>query len=412
MAKRYDAGSLASPVKMANGYLRCDGRLTRVGVFPYRQPDGSVRRELRLPQDVFDDQSMSSFGLVPLTNNHPGEMLDKYNTGKHQVGTITGLRADDEFIAASIQVTDAKSIDAIEGGKRALSCGYNCDLEFTPGVTQGIPGVRDGLKYDAVQKNIRGNHVAIVSKGRAGSQAELRLDADDAVLVTDDDDSTGVQSTPRKGKVNKMKLDGVDYEMADQTEQAVALALEKRDKQIITLTAKADSATEDLSSEKARADKLDEEKTELQTKFDEATDPATVQAKVDSRVELITKAKPMIAEADHAKLDTMTDAEIRRSVVASLVPEGFDVKKLDDEAYVSTRFDIECEKFDGEEQQQPSPGKRALAAVRAATPTPRTDGAGGGGGTRTHMDARTEMTRRQSTLEPLGRRKAEAIKTT
>lgn len=410
MAKRYDAGSLASPVKMANGYLRCDGRLTRVGVFPYRQPDGSVRRELRLPQDVFDVESMSSFGLVPLTNNHPSEMLDSRNTGKYQVGTITGLRADDEFIAASIQVTDAKSIDAIEGGKRALSCGYNCDLDFTPGVTHGIPGVRDGLKYDAIQKNIRGNHVAIVSKGRAGLQAELRLDAEDAVLVTDDDDPTGAESAPpQTGKVNKMKLDGVDYKMDEQAEQAVARALEGRDQQIITLTAKADSATEDLSKEKARADKLDEEKTELQTKFDEATDPAAVQAKVDSRVELITKAKPMIAEEDHAKLDTMTDAEIRRAVVESLVPEGFDVKKLDDEAYVSTRFDIECEKFDGEEQQKPSPGKRALAVVRAATATPRTDGAGGGN--RGHMDARAEMIQRQSTLVPLGR-KAAAAKTT
>ena len=397
---------------MANGYLRCDGRLTRVGVFPYRQPDGSVRRELRLPQDVFDAESMSSFGLVPLTNNHPSEMLDSRNTGRYQVGTITALRADDEFIAASIQVTDAKSIEDIESGKRSLSCGYNCDLEFTPGVTHGIPGVRDGLTYDAVQKNIRGNHVAIVSKGRAGSQAELRLDAEDAVLVTDDDDSTGAESAPPKTrKVNKMKLDGVDYEMSDQAEQAVGLALEKRDEQIITITAKADSATGDLSKEKARADKLDEEKTELQAKFDEAIDPATVQAKVDSRVELITKAKPMIAEEDHAKLDTMTDAEIRLAVVETRVPEGFDVKKLDDEAYVAQRFEFDVEKFDVKEQQTPSPGKRALAIVRAATATPRTDGAGGSNNG-THMDARTKMIERQSTLEPLGRRKAEAAKTT
>ena len=407
LAKRYDAGSLASPVKMANGYLRCEGRLTRVGVFPYRQPDGSIRRELRLPQDVFDTESMASFGLVPLTNNHPSEMLDKYNTGKYQVGTITALRADDEFIAASIQITDAGSIDDIESGKRSLSCGYNCDLEFTPGVTNGIEGVRDGLKYDAIQKNIRGNHVAIVSKGRAGSQAELRLDAEDAVLVTDDDPTGAESAPPKTGKVNKMKLDGVDYEMNDQTEQAVARALEKRDKQIITITAKADSATGDLSKEKARADKLDEEKTELQVKFDEATDPTTVQAKVDSRVELITKAKPMIAEEDHAKLDTMTDAEIRLAVVETRVPEGFDVKKLDDEAYVAQRFEFDVEKFDSKEQQTPSPGKRALAIVRAATPTPHTDS-----GNRSHMDARTEMIQRQSTLAPLGRRKAEAIKTT
>ncbi len=397
---------------MGNGYLRCDGRLTRVGVFPYRQPDGTVRRELRLPVDVFDSESMASFGLVPLTNNHPSEMLDKFNTRKYQVGTITGLRADDEFVAASVQVTDAESIDAIESGKRALSCGYNCDLEFSAGVTSGIPGIVDGLKYDAVQKNIRGNHVAIVSKGRAGSDAALRLDADDAVLVTDDDDSsTGAdQRRPKQGKVNKMRLDGVDYEIPDQAEQAVNRELEKRDAEIVTLTAKTDSSTEDLSKEKARADKLDEEKTELQKKFDEASDPAAVQKKVDARVELITKAKPMIAKEDHAKLDTMTDDEIKRVVVESRVPEGFDVTKLDDAAYVSTRFDIECEKFDVEKKDEPSPGSKGLAAVRRATATPRTDG--GKGGTRTHMDARTEMVERNAEIVPIGRAAQAANKAT
>lgn len=425
---------------MANGYLRCDGRLTRVGVFPYRQLDGSVRRELRLPQDVFDAESMASFGLVPLTNNHPTEMLDKFNTRKYQVGTITALRADDEFIAASIQVTDAGSIDDIESGKRALSCGYNCDLEFTPGVTNGIPGVRDGLKYDAIQKNIRGNHVAIVSKGRAGSQAELRLDADDAVLVTDD--STGADSAPpQTGKVNKMRLDGVDYKMDEQAEQAVARALEGRDQQIVKLTVKLDQAIEETEEEKKKRLAAEEEAKKSKTDLAEATDQDAVQKRVDERVSLITKAKLVIVEADHAKLDAMNDDEVRRAVVESLVSKNFDTSKLDDAVYVQHRFDIECEKMDLEhptngptgvcDKDSPnfnpaecerrksqtatkagvagaktdSVGRRSLAVVRAATAHVDTGdgGDGGSGGTRTHMDARAEMVKRNSEMVPIGR---------
>ena len=428
---------------MANGYLRCDGRLTRVGVFPYRQTNGTIRRELRLPQEVFDAEALSSFGLVPLTNNHPSEMLDSINTRKYQVGSVISPRADDEFVTASVLVTDAGAIEDIENGKRELSCGYNCDLEFKAGVTQGIPGVRDGLKYDAIQTNIRGNHVAIVSKGRAGLEAALRLDADDAVLVTDD--STGADSAPpQTGKVNKMRLDGVDYKMDEQAEQAVARALEGRDQQIVKLTVKLDQAKEETDEEKKKRLAAEEEAKKTKTDLAEATDQDAVQKRVDERVSLITKAKLVIVEADHAKLDAMNNDEVRRAVVESLVSKNFDTSKLDDAVYVQHRFDIECEKMDLEhptngptgvcDKDSPnfnpaecerrksqtatkagvagtktdSVGRRSLATVRAATAHVDT-GDGGDGGTRTHMDARAEMVKRNSEVVPIGRA-AEAAK--
>ena len=428
---------------MANGYLRCDGRLTRVGVFPYRQTNGTIRRELRLPQEVFDAEALSSFGLVPLTNNHPSEMLDSINTRKYQVGSVISPRADDEFVTASVLVTDAGAIEDIENGKRELSCGYNCDLEFKAGVTQGIPGVRDGLKYDAIQTNIRGNHVAIVSKGRAGLEAALRLDADDAVLVTDD--STGADSAPpQTGKVNKMRLDGVDYKMDEQAEQAVARALEGRDQQIVKLTVKLDQAKEETEEEKKKRLAAEEEAKKTKTDLAEATDQDAVQKRVDERVSLITKAKLVIVEADHAKLDAMNNDEVRRAVVESLVSKNFDTSKLDDAVYVQHRFDIECEKMDLEhptngptgvcDKDSPnfnpaecerrksqtatkagvagtktdSVGRRSLATVRAATAHVDT-GDGGDGGTRTHMDARAEMVKRNSEVVPIGRA-AEAAK--
>lgn len=184
MAYRIDRGNLSKPLKMANGWLRIDGRITRTGVFTYRNSDGSMRRELRLPEEVFKEDAMQSFALVPVTDEHPPGFLDAKNTREYARGSVAGtLRKDGEFIAGELLVTDADLIKKLEDGvARELSCGYNCDLDEKPGVTA------DGLRYDAIQRNIRGNHVAVVPKGRAGPEARVRMDGASVEVLDGDDD--------------------------------------------------------------------------------------------------------------------------------------------------------------------------------------------------------------------------------
>jgi len=170
---RLDRGEvLRKPTKLANGWLRLDGRLTRTGVFTYRLPDGSMRRELRLADEVFRDDTLQSFALVPVTDEHPPAFLDASNTKEFARGAVAGaLRRDGNFVAGEMLVTDAELIAKLEGGKaREISCGYTCDLEESAGEF-------DGERYDAIQRNIRGNHVAIVERGRAGPEARVRMDA-------------------------------------------------------------------------------------------------------------------------------------------------------------------------------------------------------------------------------------------
>lgn len=184
MAYRIDRGNLSKPVKMSNGWLRIDGRLTRTGVFTYRNNDGTMRRELRLPEEVFKSDAMQSFALVPVTDEHPPGFLDAKNTREYARGSVAGtLRKDGEFVAGELLVTDADLIKKLEdGAARELSCGYNCDLDEKPGVTA------DGLRYDAIQRNIRGNHVAVVAKGRAGPEARVRMDGASVEVLDGDDD--------------------------------------------------------------------------------------------------------------------------------------------------------------------------------------------------------------------------------
>lgn len=169
--RRSDVSPLKPVVRLPDGRVKVDALLTRAGIFLYANPDGSVRRELRPPDEVFRPDSMRSLQIVPLSDDHPPEMLTASNAMNYAKGS-TGdtITRDDDHLRGPIGAFDAEIIAKMEGGKHELSCGYTCDLEEAPGV-HPVWGA-----YDAVQHNIVYNHVALVDKGRAGS-ASLRMDS-------------------------------------------------------------------------------------------------------------------------------------------------------------------------------------------------------------------------------------------
>jgi len=328
MVRRFDACRLDAHQKLDNGYLKADAAITRVGVFNYRNGDGTVRRELRLPSEVFRADALGSFDGVALTNNHPPVQLDTKNTHQFQVGTVGNVRVDGDKVSSLITVTDESAIADVESGKTQLSCGYDCELETVPGVTDGSEGLPAGLRYDAIQRNIRGNHVALVTKGRAGPDVGLRLDSDDAVL----DESTG-NAKPEEKQMAQRKIDGVDIEFSEQGAQAI-------DK----LTAKADEAVElaesyrkDLEKEKARADQATEEASQARKDAEAVTSHESIQTAVKARLDLERNAGKYLK--NDVKLDAMSDDEVKRAVVVAVSPAA--AEKLDgcDAAYLQARFD-------------------------------------------------------------------------
>lgn len=178
MVKRFDIGALKKPEKTPQGFLKVDALLTRTGIFEYRKPGGGARRELRRDSDVFNSVSLGSFAMAPVTDDHPAEMLSPANASAYTRGYLgEAIRRDGDYVRASMLVTDAALIAKMEAGKKQVSCGYVCDLDETPGEF-------NGQKYDAVQINIRGNHVAVVDTGRAGETCAVRMDAADAFAGT------------------------------------------------------------------------------------------------------------------------------------------------------------------------------------------------------------------------------------
>lgn len=166
---RTDLAQLPRVTRTPEGYLRGDAIVTRVGVFKYQNADGSIRAELRHPDDVLND-SLKSLRMVPITIDHPDEPVSVANAARYSVGS-TGeyVRRDGNNVIVPLTITHADAIRAVSSGKRELSLGYSLDLIRED-------GVYEGERYTHRQTNITYNHLAIVDVARAGQAARLNLD--------------------------------------------------------------------------------------------------------------------------------------------------------------------------------------------------------------------------------------------
>jgi hypothetical protein len=327
------------------GYLIGKAVVTNIGVFQYMNADGSIRRELRLPEEVFKFDSMWSLRGKPITNDHPSERVTVDNIKELAVGKTEGDPIfDSYFLSIGLVFDDKDAIQAIKNGKRALSCGYDCELEMVSGNFMGTP-------YDAIQRNITYNHISLVDKGRAGDAAMIRLDSTDAYIVHSNEGVQQVSETLRT-----ITLDSVDYKAEDKVIDAYKAALAHVDE----LKATKDSLVAEKSTIQAEKDALREKLDTLQKDFDEMKanhiDKAEVDALVQARISLREVAKKAKVEVK----DSDSDHDIMVAVVKTLAPKA----KLDgaDEAYIQMRYKIVVEDMEEVTQEVADAANRLLNA--------------------------------------------------
>jgi len=337
---RYDANPLGKAQKLSNGFLRVPATLTRTGVFTYRTGKDTVRRELRLPEEVFHPDALQSFALLPVTEEHPPEPLTSENAKKYQRGSVgESITQEGQFVNGTLMVTDADLVKNMEhGNRRMVSCGYHCDLEWKS-------GEHEGEKYDCIQRNIRGNHVAIVAKGRAGPDVRVRLDADDAVMLTDAEEPQMV----------KYRIDGIEYEVSEQAAQALDRLREQNAQTVKKLTDDAAASTKARDEAQAKCDAAEEKLKEAAKK----AAPEAILAAVKERVSLERKAATVLG-ADF-KFDTLDDAAVVKAAVAKAAPDlKQDGYSLD---YLKARFDVAVEDAEKAAKNKGAVGK-AVAGAR------------------------------------------------
>lgn len=168
---RLDSLPAGSTYFTEEGYLVDHPILTSIGIFEYTNNDGSVRRELRLPEEVFKPESLKSYKGKPIIVTHDAGLITKDNVHEETIGTILSEGYQDkDDVRAEIIIHDTDEMKSV--GLKELSLGYNLTLDETPGVWEGKP-------YDAIQRDITINHLALVLQARAGDQARLNIDSRD-----------------------------------------------------------------------------------------------------------------------------------------------------------------------------------------------------------------------------------------
>ncbi len=282
-----------SATRTAEGYVIADAAVTRTGIFIYYDQSGKQIRVLRKPDDVFNEISMNSLKLKPITNNHPSnkKLLNKTNAKDYLIGsTGENVHHDETTLFTSLIIYDGDTIDNdIANGKLEFSCGYDSMLIQEAGIF-------DGQEYDFIQSDISYNHVALVGKGRAGS--DIRLNFMDSETYT--------IFNKRKIMNKKIVLDSVEYEVPEQVEVAFGKALSENK----TLKTSLDSAdgkiaalTEDNATKQAIIDSM----------------PIKIADGIKARRELETKLSA-IFDSEDGDISGLSDSELIAKACTKVYP--------------------------------------------------------------------------------------------
>lgn len=337
------------------GYLIVPANIARPGLQPYfakelvkdvadlppkYKPDDIII-VYRPPEEVFKEEAVNSFRNIAVTNNHPDEFLNSKNHRKYSVGTVlSDVTEDGKHVKGTLKITDYDTINEIHDGKVDVSAGYYSDITFEEGVTE------EGEDYQAVQRCIVGNHVAVVVRGRAGSEVKIADSLDDPSTRSEQLASEGVSRSSgteaseafgegRKGKGSDDEDYGSDGVPGDNSLSPFGDSADT--KQVTD-----EPQNKSISREKELALKLEDAMikiADLEAQNEKLSTKVLTQDKLDSLVEdrmsLIDTCLKLVGDIDYSG---KSNVELKKEVLASKMPHVDVSDKSDD--YVAAAFDV------------------------------------------------------------------------
>ena len=294
------------------GYLRVkDVPITCSGVRKYSL-DGKITNVAKVPDEIFSPITVASANNKPITDDHPQTnghtlLVNRENSHIYQKGwTGDNAHVANGKLYNDLIISDRNLIDEIRHGKQELSIGFEYNLDATKGKL-------DGVAYDAKQRNIRINHVAVVQKGRAGHGVSFTADA-----IEDLD-----ANNEKKG--NQMDFTSVHTKDGGN----IRVAVEDADK-LTKIIGDADDSRSQLEKLKAERDKLNKQIADLENE-----NKKTKQDAADSK----KKADESKAEADSA-------LEKNKELKSKLEGDAFEQKIADTLAFRAKAKKIVGDSYD------------------------------------------------------------------
>jgi hypothetical protein len=379
----------------ADGILRVKARIARIGIMEYVDELGQPYYEYRSEEQV--KASLDSFNQLAIIIDHTA-MVTQDNKDQLVKGLTSNVRMDNGWVVCDIAIFDSEAIRVAMTTHSELSCGYECDVVDSKGTwvdDKGICG-NPGDKYDYTceQRDIFGNHVALVPLARAGrgakffdsqSSVKSRLDSNISDNNTNNDTTEdacweGYKRVPgtKKGEsgscepikdMDKEKELEMTEDSKSELNEGGNLGGEKDDKMCDTFEmdgktytvedakgwfAKLQEAKEkaknagSVANTKGKKDSADEARLDAQSAQIESLQAELVQVKLDAaaatqaevtaRLALWAIAQPIL------KLDaidaSMTQDDIKKEAVKALFPNLAEKIDASDDVYVNTLWDI------------------------------------------------------------------------
>lgn len=337
--------------KTPEGYYQGNVVCTGIGVFRYLDKNKRFVQRLRDVDDV--KAATASINCKPITLQHPNQPVNADNVDGLEVGmTANDATFDGLNNRVTVTITGKKAIDAIDKGEvKAFSMGYKCTVVENDGVWQGV-------HHDQQQKDIVYNHLALVTKGRAGDKVNFMVgDSADFADIFDMADPEEGEKKPtedgneyqdgqpvivndgKAGQEVNLKDNNHNQEQSMKTIQLDGVDYQADEKVIEALQAAQNDAAEKLDEIHtllSAVDEKDSQIADLQEKLDAANDEideSVIDAAVNAKLEILDAAC-----AAGIECDTSDDVgDLKRKVIAAAF-DSIDLESIEDEASINALY--------------------------------------------------------------------------
>ena len=164
-----DRSVIGTTKRTQEGYLVATARVARTGIQEYIASElgfvgDHIVKVYRPESEVFHKEALKSLSRVPVTVDHPREIVTADNWKDLAVGEVGDeIMRDGEWLVVSPMIKDASALASAASTHKEISMGYSAELRDASPDT--------GADYEMY--NLRFNHLALVNKGRAGSEARI-----------------------------------------------------------------------------------------------------------------------------------------------------------------------------------------------------------------------------------------------
>lgn len=295
---------------------------------PITPADGKMTVVSRTVNDIHDSLTIKSFEGKPITIGHPDEFVGPENWKELAVGVTQNVRPgeagtdDEDKLLADLLITDFEAIEAIKSKRmREVSCGYEAEfIEDAPGKGRQI--------------DIRGNHIALVDKGRCGPECAVMDSFNKGGLMSVKekilnvfgkalDEAMPEEKIKDEGDVASMLASIMERLAAIEAAMKPAESMDKKE-EVAPEVATVDAVPSELDArlakiEAALAKLVGEEESEVESEMMDKTTDSAIDSDTIARAEILAPGISKTADVKVKALDSAYQTTDGKQVIDTLL---------------------------------------------------------------------------------------------